>query len=491
MAPYALKKIGLESYGLWALLSTLTRYVLLADWGIGSSITRHVAQYLEHGNALAIRTATTIGTLYYVCFSIPIMALAVFVAPRYLGTLHLSGAIAASAEPDLLLFALASLTTFIIWMSQSATLSGRGKFSTCAMINAIGSLVYTGAAFILLWLGFGIKAMIFATLIQGISSGILGHIILLRMQGAIYTWPWRIERKILIDILTFGAWSQIGTLANLVIYDSPALIVGSILGLSAVGVLDIGTRLARAIRAIAFNFTGALLPAISSRHALAGSDGVLSILPHLLRTAALIAFSATGLLVASSPLVLPLWIGTHVVDLHMVEIVIAGISVTYTIEMLVSVLVTAVRGSGMPWLEAWFTLTYSIPNLILLFVLTPHFGLVGVVAAPLMSVLLAALTFITRCYFEKALPLTLWTNENWLIKTCVSWAVSTGAIFFASTMVRHATHNRFGDLAALFVLMGLFVICELGLLVLLRALTSEDAQRLRALLPERLVRFSG
>ena len=491
VAPYALKQIGLESYGLWALLATLTRYALLADFGIGPSITRHVAQYREYGNAIAIRAATTIGALYYIAVSIPILLLAIFVAPHYLSTLHLSPQLAGTAQPSLMLFVICSLISFVFWSSQSATLSGLGNFAMCAMVNALGSVAYTVAAFVMLWLGFGMKALIYATLVQSVVSGVLGHVQLMRIDHRIYVWPWQIQRATLMEIVTFGAWSQIGTVANLLIYDSPALIVGSILGIRAVGILDIGTRLARAIRAIAFNFSGALLPAISSRHASDGEAGVLAVIPRLLRSASLIAFSATGILIACSPVILPVWLGNHVVNFGLVEIVIAGISITYTIEMLVSVLATSVRGSGMPWLEAWYTVTYAAANVLLLFILTPLFGLIGSVMASFASVTLAALVFIVRCNQEGVMPLSIWSHEGWLVKTLAAWAVATGTLFALSTVVSHLAHNRIFGLALLAALALSYIAFKVGLLILLRAVTQDDAQRLQAIFPKRIFRSSS
>jgi O-antigen/teichoic acid export membrane protein len=482
VAPYALWKIGLEAYGLWALLTTLTRYVLLADFGIGPSITRHVAQYAVQKDSAAVRSATTIGTLYYLLMAFPVLLLAIFAAPTYLQTLHLSPAFAVTAEPLLLLFVLASMASLILWSSQSATLSGLGQFGNCALVNGIASLAYTIAAFLFLSLNLGAKGLIFATLTQSLVAGTLGHLRLLRLNGGIYIAPWKIEKRILRELITFGAWSQIGTISNLLIYDSPGLIVGSILGIRAVGVLDIGVRLARAIRAIAFNFSGALLPTMSSRHAASGADGVLSLLPHLLRTAAIIAFSATGLLIAASPIVLPLWLGTRVLDFQLVEIVIAGVSITYTIEMLVSVVATSVRGSGLPWLEAWYTVTYATSNLLLLFFLTPRFGLIGTVSAALISVTLAAITFIARCDFEAVVPRRIWSQDRWLLKTFSAWACATFAIFLLSRWMSPFAQHRAIGLAALAAVVLSYVTFKGGLLLLLRAVKREDVNRLRSLL---------
>jgi O-antigen/teichoic acid export membrane protein len=483
VAPYALKKIGLEAYGLWALLTTLTRYALVADFGVGPSITRHVAQYAVQQNLTAIRSATTIGTIYYVLMSIPVVLLALFVAPTYLHTLHLSPELAAAAQPLLMLFVLASLTSLILWSSQSATLSGLGQFGNTALVNAIASLCYTAAAFLFLSMNLGAKGLIFATLTQSLVAGILGHVQLLRIDGSIYIAPWKIEKRILIEIVTFGAWSQIGTIANLLIYDSPGLIVGSMLGISAVGVLDIGVRLSRAIRAIAFNFSGALLPTMASRHAASGSEGVLSLLPHLLRTAAIIAFTATGLLIAASPLILPLWIGNRILDVQLVEIVIAGVSITYTIEMLISVVATSVRGSGLPWLEAWYTITYAASNLLLLVVLTPRYGLIGTVSAALISVTLAAVVFIARCDFEKVMPAGIWSKDAWLVKTLAAWAIATVLVFWISHTVGSSTHGKIFELVALVATLLAYIGFNGGLLLLLRAVGSQDLERLRALIP--------
>ena len=45
VTPYMLHKLGTTLFGIWALVSVVTSYTQLADFGIGRSIIKFVAEY--------------------------------------------------------------------------------------------------------------------------------------------------------------------------------------------------------------------------------------------------------------------------------------------------------------------------------------------------------------------------------------------------------------------------------------------------------------
>jgi O-antigen/teichoic acid export membrane protein len=63
VTPYMLGPLGLDTYGLWALLNRIGRYGMLTAFGLGPSITRHVAQQAARDDFVSVRAATTVGVL--------------------------------------------------------------------------------------------------------------------------------------------------------------------------------------------------------------------------------------------------------------------------------------------------------------------------------------------------------------------------------------------------------------------------------------------
>src|SRR3990167_8310624 len=43
--PYIISKVGINGFGVWALMESIIAYFSLSDMGIGASFTKHTAEY--------------------------------------------------------------------------------------------------------------------------------------------------------------------------------------------------------------------------------------------------------------------------------------------------------------------------------------------------------------------------------------------------------------------------------------------------------------
>lgn len=484
ITPYTLTCIGLEAYGLWALLNTVIRYSLLADVGIGPSVTKHVAQFTVSGDRFTVRAINTIGTLYYLLIAGVVLGITQAAGPPLLARLTLSPALHASAQGLLTAFVGSFLLSLILWSSPSATLSGLGLFRVTAAVNAVGNLVYAAVAVTLLHMGWGVMSLIDASYAQVLSSGVIGGVVLWRMQGPPLVNPAAIPRKLFREILGFGGWLQISTVAWLVISDTPAILVGYLVGVQAVGILDIGTRLARAVRAIAFNFTSALLPAVSSLHAEAGSSHVMAMLPRAARIMGFVAFSSMGLLIGATPLLLRFWLGPGFMHERMILIVVAGLSLTYTIETLTKVAGTAANGLGKPWLDVCYSVGYAVPNVILSVLLTPHLGLPGVIVSSIGGVLCGSVAFFVASqrsgtiYFKDLF-------RSWLVRLSAATGVAASATLYLDSFLAPRTASRFVLFAELIVAGAAYVLTFILAQRAVGFFSDADLQALRRIVPLR------
>lgn len=482
--PYAVSRIGLEAYGLWALLTTIVRYSLAADVGISPSVTKHVAQYAVSGERFTIRAINTIGTLYYMLIAGIVLGVAQAAGPRFLGGLSLSPALHASAQGLLIAYVGSFLLNLILWSGPSATLSGLGFFRVTAAVSAAANLVFALVAFALLHMGWGLMGLIYASYVQSLTSGVITIAVLWRLQGVPWVNPLTIPKTLFGSILAFGGWVQISTVGWLVISDAPAILVGYFVGVEAVGILDIGVRLARAVRTIAFNFTSALLPAVSSLHAQSGSGHVMAMLPRAARVIGFVAFSVMGLLLGATPLLLRFWLGPNFAHEGMISFIVAGLSLAYTIETLTSVAGTAVSGLGKPWLEACYATAYAVPNLILSLLLTPRLGLPGIIISAIGGVLCGSYAL----FFAAERTRTFRFADlfrGWLPQLTAATGVAASAAFLLDSFLTRRPVSRPALFAELIAVGMVYVVAFVLAQRAVGFFSGEDLEALRDLLPLR------
>ncbi len=66
LTPYILHHIGIELFGVWALIGVLTGYLGLLDFGVGTSFGRYISEYYSLKKYESINQVLCAGILFYV-----------------------------------------------------------------------------------------------------------------------------------------------------------------------------------------------------------------------------------------------------------------------------------------------------------------------------------------------------------------------------------------------------------------------------------------
>ncbi len=431
VTPYLLGTLGLEAYGLWALLNRLGRYGMLTDFGLGPSITRHVAQYAARDDSFSVRATTTIGVLYWLAVSGFIIGAAYLAGPWLLRGIALSPALRSEAPLLLVLVVGAWVLSLTLWGTMSATLNGLGLLRMTAAIGAAGTLAFAASAVLLLLAGAGIHGLVAAAYVQTAVVASAGYALLRRTLGASLVNPLAIPRSLYGEIVRFGGWVQVATIGSLIVDDAPAVVLGFLVGVQAVALFDIGTRLARVVRNLAYNFNSAFLPMISAVHAEDGVKRASRVFAGANRFMGLVSFASTGLVIATAPLLLQAWLGRGFEGARSVITIVDVLAVVYLIESITGVAITAIRGTGKPWLGAWYSAAYALAVVGLSLALTPHFGLGGVLAALVAGSAFASAAFFAAGAKSAELAGSLGAAAAWIVRAALATAGATAIFAFA------------------------------------------------------------
>jgi O-antigen/teichoic acid export membrane protein len=147
----------------------------------------------------------------------------------------------------------------------SNTLRAYEKFRRTITINIASRTLNLAASVLLAFFGHSVLAIITATLFIGFFSLGLQIASVRTVCGPIILLP-KFDRVSLREIFSFGAFSWVQALAGAVFYNADRLVVGALMGTSALGIYAVCVQATQPIQGITTAALNFMFPHISARH---------------------------------------------------------------------------------------------------------------------------------------------------------------------------------------------------------------------------------
>ena len=426
ITPFLIWTIGLERYGFWALCSSISRYGMLTDVLFAPIITT-VAAAKRADDLACVRRIATFATLFYLGLVAIFVPLAAVAGGLLLRLFPMSPDLARDAPR----FFTAYVAYFFISVAVTglaSVLNGLGLLRKTATINAIGTLVYAATVIVLALRGFGLWALLDALVVQVAFSAVALYALCRGQLGHVFVSPLHVGRALAIDLLTFGGWAQLSTLATLLGGETDQILIGAFVGVPAVGLYEVGAKLARAIRSLASFPNNALLPSIAALATDPRADRVPHVVVRASRLVSVVTVFAAALLVGGNTPIVTIWLG-HVDGVTIAATVLVMLALNNVLETIVSVPVTAMRALRKPKLEAFATGIGAAINLAITIALVRPFGIYGVLAGTLGGTFAAFAIF--YALYARAQHVSLTTALfAWIVPIAVAGAVTATTFHF-------------------------------------------------------------
>lgn len=235
-----------SQFGVFGVVSAIVNFlVYFSDVGLAASLIQKKEKVTEED----LKTTFTVQQALVLTLLVVIVAGSSFIKRFYnldQSAIYLLYALGAS-------FLMSSLKTI-----PSVLLERHLKFEVLALSNILESLAYNILLVFLAWKGFGITSFTFAVL----ARGVVGLITLYLFQ------PWKpaimISRSSLKKLLTFGIPYQINTFIAVLKDDGLTLVLGRVMGFSALGILVWAQKWIQIpLRVVLDNVTRVTFPAFS------------------------------------------------------------------------------------------------------------------------------------------------------------------------------------------------------------------------------------
>ncbi len=176
--PFIVAHVGKEVYGVYLIVTSVTGYFGLLDFGVMSALTKYVSEYHGKGDNDTINKIINASFTFYVIIGVIISALLFICAAYFTRFFKVDPA---SVDIIRRLFIVAALSAVFVWPLSTfrGTIQGLNMWNADAAVTVFNQVLLAAATFFMLSKGFGIVALFVITQILLI----LGNLILYHIMN--------------------------------------------------------------------------------------------------------------------------------------------------------------------------------------------------------------------------------------------------------------------------------------------------------------------
>jgi O-antigen/teichoic acid export membrane protein len=310
LVPIVLHYLGREDYGLWATIGQMLGYLALLDLGMANAVVRRTARMREHGDLEAInRMVSTALALYCVLgfvFLVVGLALSLFL-PHW-----------SAIPPDRARIATVIFIIMVVYGAlsfplrvASSTLNGYQQMAATNLTNFVANLLSPVLAVVLLATGFGLIALPLGSVIAGLLAAIAAFVILRRSVPDLRV-GWRFVSRMEAREIFGWSWQLfLNNIAVAIIYQTDNLVVASGVGLAAVTIYTLTSRLPMYAMPLIFTLGDSCHPGAFELYEQGKLDRLREVYVRVMRLTAAAGLTVAIVALAFNESFMRLWVGPN------------------------------------------------------------------------------------------------------------------------------------------------------------------------------------
>lgn len=391
LTPFLLRQLGATHYGLWVLVGSFVAYGALLNFGVGSALTKYVAEYrsrgeLEHGRAVV---ATSLWL--YLGLGLAAVLLSLAVAPVYPTIFRVP---AEERELAMLLVVVMGVNVGVAIPCTATTsvLMGLQRYDLYNGITLAVTLMSAVATVAILLLGGGVLAMT-AVNIPILLLVQIPAVIMIRRVAPELGFGLRGARlSTARQVLSFSSSLFVGDVATRLQTQTDEIVIGVLMAVSAVTPYAIARKLSEAALMVTESFLKVILPLASELHAVDDHARLRMLYLASTRLTLAIFLSAGCVLMVIPDLVLRIWVGEEFVPY-------APLVAILTLAGLANIgrwpAANVLNGMGRARFQAVAAIGNGVANIGLSIILARPYGLTGVALGTLIPMLVESVCVLT------------------------------------------------------------------------------------------------
>lgn len=263
--PLIVKLLGVSDYGLLTLIMAITGYFAVVDINVTGGSVKYIAEYMAKDDVQSANEVFSFGALFYLAIG-AVGALVIYLfAPVLIG--WFSQIPETSVTQAILVMRVAALGFFVgqLQVYANSVPQALQRFDVTAKLEAVFGVLVPVLTVALLFAGGGL----FEVVVWRVAASAL-HLLCLCVQisrllpGCRLVLPRSAIRK---QLLSFSGYSYLSRLAALTYAQADKLIVGGMLGMTALTYYSVAAQIAGRITGLSFRLSSVVFPAASAMQA--------------------------------------------------------------------------------------------------------------------------------------------------------------------------------------------------------------------------------
>lgn len=401
LTPYIIRHIGVERYGIWAIVGAITGYFGLMDFGVRDSFVKFIAEFYAKKDYKTINQVINVGLVFYSLLGAVIIILAFsFIDPLlhlFKIPLNLQGEASFVFLLGIIIFAVSNaLVAFGAIQGGLQRMDITNKIAIAITIpNVIGTILF-------LKLGYGLPGLMVNNALILAISGTINFIVAFRLLPNPKVNPFLLDKKIFKMLFGFGIKRWVTRIEDIVTFQTDKLLISYFLSLSLIGYYQLGYLIVSKAREIPSLLISAIVPAASELEVGQRREEIIKLYLRGTKYLLAIAFPIFFFVFTAADLIVFAWLGENFSN---VVLVIQIFAPSFLIMSLFTMGSAIAVGIGKPEFQMKAGGGQAILNLILSIILIIKMGFVGILLATLISVTVSTTYFGIR--FHNYLKLML------------------------------------------------------------------------------------
>lgn len=406
LPPITLRFVSMDEYGIWSTCFLIIGYIGIGAFGIANVYIRFAAEYNATGRQKEIGSLLGVGLAITVAFSAVTLAVLWLSLPWVNAWFKIPEPLQATADM-LILGTVATMLLDMSFGSFAYILQGVNRIAQQTLVWILGCLLETGLIVALLMQGFGVYGLLGAFVARYVFSISLYAILCYRAIPGLKL-NLRGARQNLKLFAGYGGILQLTGLVSIFVYSVERICAGTLTGIGAVGLLDIGQKFPMMASQLFGSAQTSFLTALTHLHATDQRDEIKRIYLRGTRYLNLLNGLAMGFMAPFGLGIVAAWMGPDPAYAQAAAVLVFA-ALGYHFHALTGPATTYFQGIKRPWVPL---LGFLVPQLILAALcFLPALaewgpGLLAVVAAMAGGRMLSSLLFLS--YANRSLELSQW-----------------------------------------------------------------------------------
>jgi O-antigen/teichoic acid export membrane protein len=371
--PYTVYHLGTSQYGLWALTTAVTQYFTSLQLGYGGALVKFVAEFRAKKDPRGLNEV--LSTMYWIYTALGTAAylLAVVVAwflPRWF-----------NLDPEqarvgqiVLLISSAQVALFFPFSVFGGVINGFERFYVNNIVGTVFNVAASVGQVAVLWAGYGLVELVATTTIIRTLPFLIYRLNAYRAFPELELRLRHFRRDRLRDLTGFSVYLAVIDWSSRLAYATDNIVVGRLLGTSAVGVFAVGSRLTEQMLKITNQLHTLLFPAVVHRATTGERDGQQVLMVKATRFQLAIAFAIGAAVAADADVLIRAFFGP---DFGASVPILQLLSFVVVLRAWMAMPSTVLKGTGRQRYVAIASTVAAVANALLSVMLVKLMGLTG------------------------------------------------------------------------------------------------------------------